>query len=280
MLVGLFLSLHSPRPWTAPAVLATIDNPILNESSGIGESTRFPGVYYTHNDSGDSARFFRFKPDGTLSAVTLTGASATDWEDMEYVAIAGKHFLYFADFGDNNAKRDNVRVYRLEEPSLTANAVNSYETYTITYPDGPHNCEALIVNPANGDIYFATKSTTECAIYKLPAPATSGSFTLTRLGAVSPNTGGGNSGKLVTAGSADPTGHYVVLRTYTGALEYKVSGPFGDWWKQTPTPVTMPVDLQGEAIAYGRAGRTLVTSSEGTPFVAHIQRLLDKTGKG
>lgn len=280
MLLALALSLSVNRTWSSPTLLVSLANAAVNESSGVGASTKYPGVYYTHNDSGDTARFFRFKADGAVTVVNVTGASATDWEDMACVKVGTKNYLYFADFGDNNANRANVKVYRMEEPGLTASAVSTYDTFTITYPDGPHNCEAIIVDPATGDIYFATKKNTECVVYRLGAPASSGNYALTRLGVIHPDTGGGNMGKLVTAGSADPSGSHVILRTYTGALEFKVSGPFADWWKQTPIPVAMPAAIQGESIAYGPTGRVLLTTSEGTPCPVHQQKVIESVGKG
>lgn len=267
------------RTWNPPTLLTQITNAAVNESSGIGASTKYNGVYYTHNDSGDSARFFRFKKDGTASIVTVNGASALDWEDMACVKVAGKNQLYFADIGDNLLIRGNVKVYRFEEPALNAGSVSVSQTYTITYPNGARNCEAMIVDPATGDIYFATKADDKSEIYRLAAPSQSGTYQLTLLGTIFPDTGGGVSGKRVTAGDADPLGRYVILRTYSAALEYKVTGAFQDWWKQTPTKVMMPNHAQGESIAYGQGGKTLVSSSEGSPCPVHIQNYLEQSGQ-
>ncbi|RYG42513.1 hypothetical protein EON79_18735, partial [bacterium] len=45
--------------------IARIALPVIDEGSGIVASRRYPGVFWTHNDSGDAARFFAIKADGT-----------------------------------------------------------------------------------------------------------------------------------------------------------------------------------------------------------------------
>ena len=56
---------------------------ILPEASGLAASARYPGVLYTHNDSGDSARFFMMDETAKVIAeMRLPGATAVDWEDI------------------------------------------------------------------------------------------------------------------------------------------------------------------------------------------------------
>lgn len=263
------------RIWSAPALFATLSDRAIDESSGIGVSTRHQGVYYTHNDSGDTARFFRFKEDGSSSAVDVLGAGATDWEDMACVKVGGKSMLYFGDIGDNGSSRGDVTIYRFSEPDLVATSVLNYDKITLKYPDGAHNCEALIVDPGSGDIFLVTKASNEALVYRLAAPPSGGSYTMSKLGTIHPDTGLGSAGRLVTAGDASPDGRFVMLRTYTGALEYPVKGAFQDWWKQTPASVRMPLHAQGESIAYGQSGRFLFTSSEGAPCPVHRQKLVE-----
>lgn len=266
------------RLWLPARLESQLANPSVAESSGFACSRQFKGVYYTHNDSGDSARLFRVRLDGTATAIPITGASAIDWEDMGIRTSGNSTFLYVADVGDNLLIRTNVRVYRFPEPALNATSVTSFETYTLTYPDGRHNCEALIVDPATGDIYLVTKAANQADVYKLVAPTHGGSYTLSKLGTFFPNTGGGDSGRLVTGASVSPNGRYVVVRTYTGALEFKVNGLFSDWWRQNPSAVAMPVTNQGESIAYDARGGYLFTTSEGSPCPVYSQRLIESVG--
>src|SRR6185437_12662303 len=90
----------------------------IDESSGLGTSSYGDGIVYTHNDSGDTARFFAVNSSGaTVAIYTLKGATAHDWEDMETGTDAsGKPVLYLGDIGDNSAKRTEIDVYQVPEP--------------------------------------------------------------------------------------------------------------------------------------------------------------------
>lgn len=274
MLAALVISASVSRVWTAPVLACQLTSTAVNESSGISASPTYPGVFYTHNDSGDSARIFRFRLDGSSSVVTVSGATAIDWEDMAVRRNGGVSHVYVADVGDNLQVRPTVRVYRFPEPPLGATSVPAHDTYTLSYPDGRKNCEALIVDPSSGDLYLVTKDATQAGVYRLQAPSQSGSYTLTRLGTLFPNTGGGDAGKLVTGGAVSPDGRYVSIRTYTGVLEFKVAGAFADWWRQTPLAVAMPTTSQGESVCYDARGGNLYSSSEGTPCPIYRQRLI------
>ena len=55
----------------------------LNESSGLGVSQAHPGVFWTHNDSGDEARVYALDERAMLVAtVVVDGVEARDWEAM------------------------------------------------------------------------------------------------------------------------------------------------------------------------------------------------------
>ena len=86
------------------SIPGTIASPSVVEASGIAASWRVNGVWWVHNDSGDSARVFAIGSDGRdLGEFALSGATAVDWEDI--VAGPGPAFavsyLYLADIGDN-----------------------------------------------------------------------------------------------------------------------------------------------------------------------------------
>ena len=63
--------------------LAKLANKAINESSGLAASPAHRGVFWTHNDSGSKPLLYAFNKKGQdLATVTVTGASARDWEDM------------------------------------------------------------------------------------------------------------------------------------------------------------------------------------------------------
>jgi hypothetical protein len=66
-----------------PTRLANLKNPSVNESSGLVASRSMPGVYWTHNDSGDGPFIYAFDAAGESRGVfRVSGAQARDWEDM------------------------------------------------------------------------------------------------------------------------------------------------------------------------------------------------------
>src|SRR5215212_9666582 len=74
----------STLPATRPAfdIVGTIDAPEITESSGILESRRYPGVFWTHNDSGNPAEIFAITGTGKLLMKFPIRATNVDWEDI------------------------------------------------------------------------------------------------------------------------------------------------------------------------------------------------------
>src|SRR4051794_20300739 len=92
----------APAVTAAPATLCHLQDSRITESSGLAVG---PGVLWTHNDSGDSARFFALdRRCRTLATYTLPGVQATDWEDM----ARGGGYLWLGDIGDNSATRSTI----------------------------------------------------------------------------------------------------------------------------------------------------------------------------
>src|SRR5690606_10690255 len=110
------------RTGTLPADVA--------ESSGLAASRSHPGVFWTHNDSGDEAFVFAIDSAGRLlGRVRVTGAENHDWEDIALAPCGDDagDCLYIADTGNNLGSREEVAIYRVPEPapddSATAPAV-------------------------------------------------------------------------------------------------------------------------------------------------------------
>lgn len=265
--------LQSPT-WGEPTLLCKISDRRIDESSGIAASRIASGVYYTHNDSGDQPRFFKFNSKGVLLGwYRLKNAQAIDWEDMASAKIEGQPRLYLADIGDNAAKRPSVQVYVVNEPTVRNFAEVESRRYDLTYPDHPHDAEAFFVHPKTGDFTIVTKERQgDTQVYTLSFKPSPGSYTLKHVGTLSfPNTGRGTN--LVTGGDISPDGSRVVLRTYTAAYEFDASDPNVPWWKQQPTVIKTAAEIQGEAIAYSIDGRALVTTSEFAPCPVSVIRL-------
>ena len=73
------------------AVTGTVQTAEAPELSGLVLSRSQPGVLWAHNDSGDRARVFALRPNGSVLAdLDVPGAEAVDWED---IAIRGKELV-------------------------------------------------------------------------------------------------------------------------------------------------------------------------------------------
>ncbi|MCC2686238.1 MAG: large protein [Paenibacillaceae bacterium] len=149
-----------------------------HEFSGMAASHSNANVLYTHNDSGDTARFFAMNTDGELLGIyALDNATATDWEDMAVgPGPGGNSYVYLGDIGDNGSNRDGttrprIAVYRTAEPTInnagnppdpntvstTTISSSNWEKIIMKYPDGPHNTEAMMVDPQTGDLFIVLK---------------------------------------------------------------------------------------------------------------------------
>ncbi|MDQ1631990.1 MAG: hypothetical protein QOC80_1962 [Frankiaceae bacterium] len=265
------------RP-TAPALggsstYCQLDDPMINESSGLAVSTRDPSRLWTHNDSGDTARIFalgapRKDRCPTLGVVRLAGVDAFDAEDL---AAGPGHTLWLADIGDNIGQRSRIVLDRVVEPETISGEVEvPAARFRFSYPDEPHDAEAVLVAPS-GQVVVVTKgSTSKPRIYAAPGrPATPGTSAppaaVPLIGHGELNApGAGGTFSAITGGAVSPDGRLVVLRTYLGAYLYPVVGDdLVGALLAAPRSVSLPPQPQGESVAFTTDGRALLVSSEG-----------------
>ena len=249
----------------------------LKEVSGIDAGIVNPNLYWLHNDSGDSARVFALNASGVTQRVySLSGATAIDWEDMSVGPgpQVGVSYLYLADIGDNARSRAEIVVYRVAEPTVVAGAATTLagtEALRLRYPDGAHNAEALLVDPVNGDIVIIEKTAQGGAarVYRAPGAHAAGSLTtLTLVGTLSLPLGSSNS---VTGADVSADGTQLAVRTY-GSVRLWNRNTASSIWTPFATAACagpVPIEIQGEAIAFGSDGRGYVTLSEGTNPTLH-----------
>jgi hypothetical protein len=262
-----------------PVTLATLATRAVRESSGVVASRRNPGLFWTHNDSGDGPFVYAFDREGRARGTwRVSGAQARDWEDIASGPgpAQGQTYLYAGDIGDNDREREFVVVYRFPEPQAgaeesgsgkdTARETAPAEAIRLKYPDGAHNAEALLVHPLTGDIYVLTKTADSAAVYKLAAPFDAGAVnTLARVAVLK---GPDFFGTLVTGGDISPDGTRVALCDY--AQGYELTMPagargFDEVWTQKPAAVPLGLRLQGESVCYRLDGAALLATSEKSP---------------
>ncbi len=243
-------------------------------------SRRWPGVYWTLNDSGNDADIFAIDEQGASRGIfPVDNARNVDWETMQLGPDgAGGFALYIGDVGDNDESRRESAIYRFPEPEPMAAGTRNQESRTaraeafrITFPNGPRNTEAMLVHPTTGEIVFITKDERgRSEVYRVPTPLDSrrptalqlvGRLDLSRLGA---------RGELVTDASVSPDAQHVVVRTYTSGLEYDLAAgaPLVSLWGQgSPSPRLFKLDDggHGEGVTYRPDGQSIVTVIEDDP---------------
>ena len=256
----------------APATeLCRFADPRIDESSGVSAGARDTRYFFTHNDSGDSARFFAVDRTGaTLATFDVEGARSEDWEDMARGLNEGRPVLFFADIGDNFRRRPSVTVYEVLEPDPDEGDadVKVLRRHELRYEDGPHDAETLLVHPRDSRMWVVTKE-----------PGGVGGLyfadhgMLRRQGDVRLDSlvrRPGAYARAVTAGEIRADGRRVVLRTPFEAFEWTIENDVHAAFAGEPLRIVLPATEQGEAIAYTRGGGGLIVTSEGTGAPVHV----------
>ncbi|QHY96310.1 hypothetical protein SSPS47_14425 [Streptomyces sp. S4.7] len=271
VLAGAAGALCGPAAVAAPAAPAAdpdrsfrITDPRITESSGLAASRAHPGVYWTHNDQ-DKPLVYGIDSRTGETVATITMRGVGEPRDMEAISVGADGDIYVGDIGDNlNGSWDHVWIYRFPEPKTLADATVDATQYTVRYADGPRDAEALMVHPATGRLYIASKNEDGGGLYEGPAELTAnGTNTFTRIGEV----------PWVTDGAFSPDGRELLLRSYFSARGYvwKNGRPGADH------RVRAPIQGQAESVTYTLDGSALMFGTEGTR--SQVERVdIDKEG--
>lgn len=252
--------------WSGPKADAGVIGAPLDELSGLVASRSQPGIFYAHNDSGDTARFFALNAAGQiLQTFQLTGATATDWEDIALGPCPTGTCVYLGDTGDNLRVRTEYAIYRVPEPTVTSGTTSvTWEKIKFEYPGNLKvNSEAIFMEPKSGTLYLVTKEDyVASAVYKFPALDPSYTVLL-QLVTTLPIPS--QTDRPLTAADVNPCGTAVLMRMYNRLVEFRL--PAGETNFErifNVAPVTVPFanEAQGEAVAYGADGMTYWTSTE------------------
>src|SRR4051794_23165007 len=168
---------------STPQQVGTATDSRLKEVSGVVQSRAHPNVLWVHNDSGDTARMFAIQRNGTMiREYALAGADAIDWEDVALFpgSNGGRDALYFGDIGDNAKARAYITIYAIDEPDpATETTTSAVHSQRLLYPDGPHDAEAMFVDPATRDLFIVTKELSGASVvYRKASGLVAGSPTL------------------------------------------------------------------------------------------------------
>jgi hypothetical protein len=244
----------------------------IAESSGIAASRTYPGVFWTHNDSGWDPDIFAVDSTGAILArVRVAGATNRDWEDIEAAPCnpgGSDPCLFIGDIGDNNERHARIGIYRIPEPNPWTDTVSARAViFRGTYPDGPRDAEALFVTDQG--IHIINKGRSHAVeLFRLSPPYRPGrTVPLTRLQQLAPPPTSVSA--QVTAAAASTDQQRVVVRTYGGLQFYQIQGdtlaPHG-----RPAELVAPEQRQGEGVDFLDGHRYVLTSETQGPHPASL----------
>lgn len=228
----------------------TLDDERITESSGLAASNEHKGTYYTINDSDNQAYVFAIDGEtgDVQAALRFRQIENRDWEA---IAPGPEGRIWIGDIGDNERNQESITVYRFREPETLEDQRMRYVSYSLEYPDGAHDAEALLVHPKTGRLYVVTKGLAGTAIYEAPEELSAdGNNELERYA---------DAPAAVTDGAFTPDGSKIVLRTYGAAWVYT----WGDSKPKLSRKIALPTQKQGESLAVSPDGKQILVGSEG-----------------
>ncbi len=285
------------RKWSEAEKAGALDYLQIDEASGIASSRRFPGRLYHVNDSGSGPYFYvSDSGGGKTRAVRIEGFddAGSDFEDASYGdCLSGKACFFIADIGDNGKKRKFVEIIAIEEAEKFGRSVAPLKVLKLTYPDRPHNAEAMAIHP-NGDIYIFTKEEDVDNLESFPAKlfkirkdkwenAGAGEQALEYVGELDlPRLSNSDSsfGSVITSFDIAPDGKTFLVLTYEDAFEFDIDlsppglKPSGELVRDRDYRAIKLKSLpQQESISYVEEGRGFIYDSEYHVFDVPIMKV-------
>lgn len=239
----------------------------LPEASGVAASRRTPGVFWAHNDSGEPVIYALDRQGTVTGRIRVTGASVDDWEDIAVGPCPQGSCVYIADIGDNSGTRKSITLFRAVEPAPGDAATHGVEAFEATYPDGPHDAEALFVTE-DSDVLLITKGDPgPVALYRFPRRLAGGkTWPLERIG--EPIADAKIEAKdRPTAAALSPDGQWVAVRTTHWVAFHRAADLIaGRWREEFRSDVNGLGEPRGEGITFAGNDTLVLVGEAGGPF--------------
>ena len=261
----------------------------ISEASGLVVSRQNPAVIWTHNDGTYDGYVFAIATNGQLLAQHyVPGVFGVNMEDIAVGPgpLPQFQYIYLGDIGDNFTNRASIRVFRFPEPAVYGYESNAVPTspivgtdeITLRYPDGPQDCEGLMIDPRTGDLFLATKLGDSSRIYRATRAQlnSTNDITLTFMNQSS-------TFRSVSAADVSSDGALIATRRsnrisiwFRGANETVDAALAGSPdISQAPIIGTDAGELNGEALGFEPNGTGYFTLSEGFSQPLHYFRRTD-----
>lgn len=260
-------------------IAGQLENADIDEASGIAHSRRVPDVLWTHNDSGARARLYAIDETGRqIGRIRLEDSGNRDWEDVASAGSGDTAILVAADIGDNEARRDRLSLYVIEEPDLSIDDTPELEPrrrIDFRYPEGPRDAESLAID---GDrALILTKRDLPPILYAVDLePDTDGVIDAERLGPVLTLPPPSRRDREFAARLNDwhwqptamdiaPDESAIVILTYAAVYYYRHI-PGEDWYEtlqRPPLAYRLGNVRNAEAVSFGADGQTIFVTVEG-----------------
>jgi len=230
----------------------------LEEISGIALGKTYPERIYAHNDSGGEPKIFVLDTLGNrLGEILLEGVANRDWEEIAVGPDGnGSSSVYIGEIGDNLAQHGYIEVYRFTEPTELNQKVIP-EKVRLTYPDGPMDAEAMIVDPISGELFIFSKRDEKNTVFTMGMDAfQQGEAVLTKVGNL-PFTG-------AVAADISKDGSQILIKTYFMIYYWGRNEDETVMEALSRNPVELPYspEPQGEAIGFNADASAFYTLSE------------------
>jgi hypothetical protein len=138
--------------------IGALEHYALKESSGLAASPKYPGVFWSHNDTVEPPFLFALNRDGKhLGAYEVQDARLIDWEA---IAFDEAGHLYLADTGSDGLVRTHSAIHRVAEPDISRSwgAAHVDRTWFVRFPGEREDCESMFIH--QGFAYLISKFAT------------------------------------------------------------------------------------------------------------------------
>jgi hypothetical protein len=251
--------------YAAPVAMGEVQDPALDELSGLAGSRLNPGILWTHEDSAGAAELYALDAEGnTVATLTLEGAENVDWEDLALGTCGETWCIYLGDIGDLGTDRAEFAVLVVEEPLLGGETALTAtpERRPFVYPGDPEDAEALVVDASGTPLVITKRPDATAGIYRLPR----GETTLELVSEIATGAAGEDLTARATAADLWLDPPRLLVRTYLHLWEYGFDDPTAP---TGPDARDFTLEIQGESVAWDPIQGGYWTVSEGSGPTLH-----------